>query len=398
MSEPIHQENNYRFPWQSGNHFELLIDGPQFFQRMLEDIRHARHYVLLEMYLVQPGHISQAFFEAFIDAVQRNVAVYLLLDAFGSATLSDRQRRQLSSHGVHLTLYNPIRFKRHRLALFRDHRKIMVVDGRVAYVGGAGLVDEFDLRKRPERNWRDNMMRIQGANVEQWQSLFVDNWQRWSTQPVDTLPAPIHDSNDCGRVAITRGPQLLEIKRSFLNHVHHAQQRVWVCTAYFVPSRKLRRALRRAAQRGVDVRILVPGAITDVPMARYLGQKYYARLLDSGVKIFEYQHRFLHSKIVLCDNWTSMGSCNIDRWNMHWNLDANQEVRSEAFTRDAIDMFEQDFADSIQIMPEMWQRRSLLNRLRIAFWTMLAYLAERLLIRLRFLKNWRQMRDSKKGK
>lgn len=395
----LHQafDKKYRFSWQPDNRFELLIDGPEFFSRMLSDIDSAQHYILLEMYLVKPGHVCQKFIEAFQQAIKRGVSVYFLLDAFGSSALSRQQLRNWTDSGIKLALYNPLSPGRLALVLFRDHRKLMVIDGHTAYVGGAGLMDEFDNSKHPNTNWRENMVRIQGANVAQWQTLFVENWQLWSDAPVELRRPHVENFDARGRVAITRGPQFLEIKRSFLNQVRSARQRVWLCTAYFVPSRKLRRALRRAARRGIDVRILIPGKITDLPMVHYMGQRYYSRLLADGVKIYEYQYRFMHAKLVLCDNWVSMGSCNVDRWNMHWNLDANQEIICNRFTDETIHMFETDFSNSREITLDQWKQRSLRTRIAIEFWSIFIYIAEKILFRLRLLRYWKQLRKQEKN-
>jgi cardiolipin synthase A/B len=390
------QQHNYRFPWQSGNQFELLVDGPAFFTSMLNSIQQAEHYILLEMYLVQTGHVSQRFFQEFINARQRNVNIFLLLDDYGSRNLTTENKQRLVDNGIHLCFYNPIHFRDRHLMLFRDHRKLLVVDGHTAFVGGAGLVDEFDSIKSPQHNWRENMVKIQGRNVLQWQSLFSENWQHWSTQKINLKFTEFHSWHQQGRVAMTQGPSLLEIKRSFLNQIRHAKQRIWISTAYFAPSIRLRRALRRAAQRGIDVRILIPGEITDHPMTRYIAQRYYSHMLQYGIQIYEYQHRFMHSKIVLCDNWVSLGSCNIDKWNLRWNLDANQEIIDASFTESIIEMFQNDFSNSIKIDFSDWKKRSFLRRLKIRFWSISIRIADTVLLRLKLIRHWKKIR--KQGK
>ena len=394
MPQSLSPEKKYRFPWQHGNRFQLLVDGPTFFSAMLADIQAAQHYILLEMYLVNPGSVSQRFFQAFCQAAERGVQVYLLLDDYGARGITSYTRQQLINCGVHLCFYNPVQLNRHGLLVFRDHRKLMVVDGKTAYVGGTGLVDEFDSLNYPEKNWRENMVKIEGCNVIQWQSLFLDNWSKWSEVSIDLITPELGDFQQQGRVTITQGPRFLEIKRSFINHVRHAKHKVWLCTAYFVPSRKLRSALRRAALRGIDVRILIPGDITDHPMARYIAQKYYARLLRDGVKIFEYQPRFMHAKIVLCDNWVSTGSCNIDSWNLRWNLDANQEIVDQEFAAEVIGMFEDDFTNSHEVTLDEWKKRPLYRRIAIWFWSSYARFGMLLLTRLRILRNWKQLRKA----
>ena len=243
------------------------------------------------------------------------------------------------------------------------------------------------------------MLKVEGNNVNQWQQLFVDNWNLWSDEPalITKIEVPFIKSDHYGRVSITSGPNYLEIKRSFLNHVRNAKQRVWLSTAYFAPSGKLRRALRRAALRGIDVRLLIPGPITDHPMARYLAQSHYSKLLRDGVRIFEYQPRFMHAKLVMCDSWISMGSCNIDRWNFRWNLDANQEIDDPDFSRTTASMFEQDFADSREILLEHWNRRSWLKKIRTLFWAKLLQITDTVLTRLRIIRHWKKIHYRKPG-
>jgi phosphatidylserine/phosphatidylglycerophosphate/cardiolipin synthase-like enzyme len=143
---------------------------------------------------------------------------------------------------------------------------------------------------------------------------------------------------------------------------------VWLATAYFIPSTKLRRALRRAASRGVDVRLLLPGPITDHPAVRYASRRFYARLLRYGVRIFEYQGRFMHTKVALADDWTTIGSSNVDRWNLRWNLEANQEIEDRGFAAQTLAMLQEDFTHCEEILYREWHRRSRLQRLREWLW------------------------------
>ena len=177
---------------------------------------------------------------------------------------------------------------------------------------------------------------------------------------------------------MTGGGQQLAIKRSIIQAVRNAQQRIWLTTAYFVPSSKLRRELRRADQRGVDVRLLLPGAKTDHPSSRYVGRRYYHRLLRDGVRIFEYQSRFLHVKQAICDDWVSIGSANYDRWSLRLSLEANQEVDDARIASQARELFLQDIEHSNEILFAHWLRRPLRQRLREIFWGWLDHLLERL--------------------
>lgn len=167
-----------------------------------------------------------------------------------------------------------------------------------------------------------------------------------------------------GRVVWGQGYRYQAIRFSLQHHIGHARQRIWICTPYFVPTLSLRRRLARAARRGVDVRLLLPGENHDHPGVRYAGQRFYGGLLRAGVRIFEHQPVFIHAKFSLADEWTSVGSCNFDHWSLQWNLEANQEVQDAGFASQIATLFEQRFALSHEILSHQWARRSWWQRIR----------------------------------
>jgi cardiolipin synthase len=198
----------------------------------------------------------------------------------------------------------------------------------------------------------------------------VQVWREHHAEPIPDpvrTPGPSTDGMS-GRVAVSASLREQDIRRSLFNRVRAAGRRVWISTAYFVPSRKLLRALKRAARRGVEVRLLLPGPYTDHPAVRHAGRRFYGGLLRAGVRVFEFQPRFLHAKSILCDNWASVGSSNFDRWNLRWNLEANQEVDDPRFAVSVQAMFEDDFRDSLEIRHEDWQRRGWRPRIREQLW------------------------------
>jgi cardiolipin synthase len=358
------------FPWLDGNTFALLVDGDRFFPRMLEAITAARHTILLEMYLFESGRVADRFIDALVAAVGRGVSVYLLLDSFGARGLSGRDRKRLTDNHVFLTWYNPLRIWRFRRYLSRDHRKLLLVDGRLAFTGGLGITDEFDPPEPSRLRWRETVVEIQGPVVAQWQRLFAATWNRWARLPlIDDSPAASGPAGTSrGLVRSSRGMRPITLTRSLVRRALHARRRVWIATAYFIPSRRLRRILRHRARRGLDVRLLLPGPLTDHPGVRYASHRYYARLLRDGVRIFEYQPRFMHSKLALCDDWLSIGSSNFDRWNLRRNLEANQEIDDPALAARAQALFEADFAESSEIDPAQWRHRPWYAYLREWFW------------------------------
>jgi cardiolipin synthase A/B len=355
------RRGSYRFPWRDGNHFGLLIDGRSFYAAMLDAIAGARCYILLEMYLFESGQVADRFIDALVASAARGVRVHLLLDDFGCLHLRGRDRQRLTEAGIEVVWFNPISPRRWYRLFLRDHRKLLLVDGAVAFTGGAGISDPFD----PDCGddfWHELMLEIRGPLVADWHALFASAWRRWAQGP-DTLPHPpepqslTQPAGQGGRVAVHGGPRRSEIMRSHLHRIRLARQRVWVATAYFLPSWKLRRTLRRRARAGIDVRLLLPGPRTDHPSVRAAGQRHYERLLRSGVRIFEYQPRFLHAKVSVCDDWLSIGSSNLDRWNNRWNLEANQEFADPQILAQLLELFEADFACSEEILHSQWVQR-----------------------------------------
>ncbi|MDH5392075.1 MAG: phosphatidylserine/phosphatidylglycerophosphate/cardiolipin synthase family protein [Gammaproteobacteria bacterium] len=376
----------FHFPWRQGNRFEIFIDGPNFFPQMLEAINGARQSIYLEMYLVESGSVTDRFISAILKAAERGVQASLLLDDYGATDLNQRDRQRLVHKNITIVYYNELRshntlfnlyrvlLRQHQHLLHRNHRKLLLLDTETAFVGGAGLTDEFDPPQHAEKAWRETMLRIQGPVVADWQQLFVKTWNSISAAALNRLPLTAlsadeqHAGIQAGRVTTNNSKHHSELLLSLSRRIYHAKHRVWLSTAYFVPSWRIRRRLKRVAKAGVDVRLLLPGPITDHPAVRYASHRLYGRLLKNGIRIFEYQPRFLHSKCALCDDWVSIGSSNYDRWNLRWNLEANQEINDAGLASQVKEMFEQDFSDSKEYTYAGWQRRSWHLHILSWFW------------------------------
>lgn len=377
------------FPWRGGNRFELLLDGPAFFPRMLAAIDGARQQVEIELYLIEDGRCSERLVDALCRAAERGISVRGLFDAYGAAGLGAVLRERMLAAGVQLRWYNPLRWRRGMRNFHRDHRKLLLVDQCLAYVGGTGSTDEFWLPDEARSPWHEVMVEIEGPLVGDWQQLFEQLWHarfswRPSHQPVAlSLPECPPAGVGLGRVAYANAAQHRDIVLSLLRALKGARQRVWLATPYFLPTWKIRRALRRAAARGVEVRLLLAGRNTDHPPVRFAGQRYYPKLLRAGVRIFEYQPRFLHLKMVLVDDWVSVGSCNFDHWNLRFNLDANVEALDPGLTQAVAASFIDDFANSREITLDDWRQRPWWRRTQQRLWGWLDRLAVNLLDRWR---------------
>lgn len=365
------------FPWRDANQFELLIDGPQFFARMIAAMADAQAHIDLELYLVESGACAEAIVVALEQAAVRDVRVRCLFDGYGSLAFTSGLRRRLIDAGVELRFYNAISWRKGLNNLYRDHRKLLLVDQRLAVVGGTGVTDEFWQPGTNSCDWHEVMVEIQGPLVLDWQMLFDRQWRanisRKAWKPathfgLPHLPRVPASGTGMGRVAYADAHQHRDILKSLVRAINSAKQRIWLATPYFLPTWQVRRSLRRAANRGVDVRLLLTGPRTDHPSVRYAGHRYYPRLLKAGVKIFEYQPCFLHLKMVLIDDWVSIGSCNFDHWNLHFNLEANLEALDPALTRAVAASFVTDFAQSQAVSLQAWQSRPLWRRVKQRVW------------------------------
>jgi len=358
------------WPWRPGNRFQLLAESDRIFRRMLEAITAARESVLLEMYLVESGTVARRFIDALAVCARRGVRVYVLFDGFGSLGLRAADRRRLTDSGARLIFFNPLAARKRLQNFLRDHRKLLVIDGTLAFVGGVGLADEFIDGSRGRRAWRDLMLEIAGPVVCDWQTAFARNWRRSGGVP--EIPGATPQTPDeqavadgaLARIVLSEAGHRSALATDVVRRIDGALRRAWIMSAYFVPSRRFRKALRRAARRGVDVRLLVPGPKTDHPGVRHAARRFYGKMLRSGVRIFEYQPRVLHGKMALCDDWVSLGSSNFDRWSFRWNLEANQEIESAALAAEVAAVFTADCAQSQALSRRNWRRRALLDRLR----------------------------------
>lgn len=375
------------FPWRAGNRFELLIDGAVFFPRMLQAIDQATLRVDLELYLVSSGVCSTALIDSLVAAAARGVPVRCLLDDFGSQGLDLADRQRLLDGGISLRWYNPLNWRHGLRNLYRNHRKLLLIDNCLGYVGGAGATDEFWRPGQAESVWHEVMVEQRGALLVDWQALFNTQWQACDVAKAWRMPAPVtlqqlpavpRQGAGWGRVAYASAREHRDILQSLLRSLSAGRQRIWLATPYFLPTWKVRRALRKAASRGIDVRLLLTSQHTDNQPLRYAGQRFYPALLRAGVRIFEYQPRFTHLKMVLVDDWVSLGSCNFDHWNLRFNLDANLEAVDPLLGEQVAASFTRDFELSTQISLEQIHSLPLAQRLQRGLWGWLSSLAIKL--------------------
>lgn len=357
------------FPWRDNNTFKLLIDSDSFFPEMLHAIDKSESFIFLEQYLIKSGAVFDMFINSLCMAAERGVRIYILFDDYGAKGVDEKDLKKLTTPNIFLAHYNPFRWAHLYKSMRRNHRKLLLIDDKLAFVGGSCLSDEYQFKQTNTMSWHDVVLKISGEVVYDWHISFANIWNSINTQSLPPSERIVDkEKSQHGRVVLAQGPGRNQVIRTAIRNINKSQRMVWIATPYFLTTRKLRRALKKARKRGVDVRLLLPGAISDHPWISQAARRYYSRLLKNGIKIFEYQPRFIHAKLILSDDWISVGSSNLDRWNQFWNLDANQTVKDPELLQQAISMFNIDFTASTQISLENWKNRPILQRI-LEWWS-----------------------------
>lgn len=346
----------------NGNHVEELLNGEHIFPAMLTAIRSARQTITLETYIYWSGSIGVEFAEALAERARDGVRVHILLDWVGGE-LDDALLARMQALGIEVRRYNgPHWFNLHRLN-HRTHRKLLIVDGRVGFIGGAGIADIWRGHAQDPQHWRDTHFRVEGPVVAQLQSAFIDNWLQASGDVLHGY-AYLPDLAPAGQQiaqAFTSSPggggESMQLM--YLMSITAGAESIHLSASYFIPDDVAVDSLVAALKRGVRVQIILPGPHMDVPLVRRASRAGWGRLLAAGAEIHEYQPTMFHCKVMVVDGlWTSMGSTNFDTRSFSINDEANMNVYDAAFARRQIEVFEQDLERSRRITLEEWQGRS----------------------------------------
>jgi cardiolipin synthase A/B len=340
----------------AGNRVRLLRNGAAAFPEMLAAIAAAEQQVLLEMYWFDSDKIGRKFAAALAAAAQRGVEVAIIFDAVGSVGASDDMFVELERAGARVIEFNPIapwkqRFRLSRLTR-RDHRKILVVDGRLGFTGGINIADYWLPPDDGGGGWRDDMVRVDGPAVVSLRDCFMRTWNRLRGGKLGltgfpALPVSAFTAGG-GQAVSVLGQHYFrtrhEISRAYLHYLRASTARIFIANSYFVPDRRVLRALKRAARRGVDVRIIVAGQ-SDVDIVRHASRAVWGRLLRAGVRIFEWDESVLHAKSAVVDgSWSTIGTFNFDYLSLRVNLEVNVSVLDTRFASTLEASFRDDFA------------------------------------------------------
>lgn len=359
-------------PLIMGNKVMLLTDGPVTYEAIFQVLRGATDHINLETYIFEDDELGQQLAEVLLNKQCAGVQVNIIYDGVGTLYTPDSFFAPLQQKGAQVLKYNPLNpleTPAQWAPNNRDHRKILVVDGKTAFTGGVNISSVYSKSAFKMHNtddpvdsaWRDLHIKIEGLGVAEFQRLFMETWthQKGPELPrKDYFPALTEQGDHVIRV-IGSNPATasFDVYKTLVSAISHAQEYIHITNAYFVPDKKIVRALKRASKRGVDVKIILP-SYSDAPPAFHAGRSHYASLLKRGVKIYERQGVLLHSKAIVIDGvWSTVGSANLDMRSFFHNNEVNTVIVGHKFAREMEDIFVSDLCRSHRITLEEWEQR-----------------------------------------
>ena len=357
-------------PLTKGNKVTLLADGQATYAAMFKAIQNAKDHINLESYIIEEDETGRKFADLLLQKQAKGVQVNLIYDSVGSMNTPASFFQRLRDGGIQVVGFNPINPLK-----ARDHHKILIVDGKVAIIGGINISKVYSSsplkRKQNEKapiRWRDTDIQIEGPAVVEFQKLFLDTWLKQKGPKLSErnyFPNLKEEGNALVRVVGSTPGQTNRIPFiMYVSAIAFAEYSIHMTNSYFIPDDQIAKALTDAAERGVDVKIILPG-ITDSQLALHAQRYYYSELLKSGVKLYEHSTSLLHAKTAVVDKvWSTVGSTNMDSLSLLSNDEVNAVILSQEFAVEMENMFVRDLADSRQIQWDEWKKRPLFQRIR----------------------------------
>ena len=356
----------------AGNRMTRLEDGVRFYPEMLAAIAGARRSIALECYIFHPGQTGEAFTAALVERARAGVPVRIILDAVGSRRLRRRHVQRLAAAGCQIAWHPRARWRRAHRLVNSTHREILVVDGRVAFTGGAGISDWWATSYDGQPPWRDTMIRVEGPVVASCQAVFAENWLECRGDIVageEWFP-PIEPSGTTDALVVKNSPSFAGSRALFQALLECASREIRLTTPYFIPDPSFLSALIDRARDGVSVTVLLPGHRMDHPWVRLSSRRLFRPLLDAGIRLFEYQPSMIHQKLMVVDRlWSVVGTTNFDMMSFEYLDEINIAVRDEAFALELHAQHDADLARSVEVEPS-WHRSVWEKRLAWTVWTL----------------------------
>jgi cardiolipin synthase len=350
------------YPLTAGNKLTFYHDGRPAFDDMLAAIRAAEHHVHMEFFIFQYDELGRQFLDLLAEKAKQGVEVRFLYDAIGSRKLGWWRLRALRRAGGKHAAFLPVSLLRRRIQVnMRNHRKIMVVDGKVAFTGGLNIGDEYLGKNKRLGYWRDTSLRIEGPSVESLQRIFIEDWDFAYGESVEGDPyfraEPGAGADEVQVIQSGPDQEAKSIREIYFAAVFKARKRLWITSPYYVPDQGLRDALCLAGRSGIDVRLLLPFE-ADHFTVHYASLYYLRDLLDAGVKVYQYTNGFIHAKVWLADGqWASVGTANLDNRSLFLNFEVNCLLYTPKVVAELEEVFRRDLEHSVRLDAKVFGQR-----------------------------------------
>jgi len=367
-------EKIYGTPFTDGNNVTLLWKDKELFHNIFNRIKEAKELICLEFYIFRNDETGNELAEILKQKASEGVKVYILYDHFGSFVTSIKFWKDLKQSGIQIRASHPFKWTKPFHYVYRDHKKVIIIDGNKAFTGGLNIANEYRgyHRFKKKMGWRDTGIFLEGPISKTLLEIFKKSWEIWKGTPIhfnknvepitDGLPVlPIFASSAKGR---------RKMRKLIYDSISQSQKSIYLTTAYFTPSRRMLQILENAVSRGADVKLLLPGK-SDISAAYYAGRAFFAKLLKAGVEIYNYQGEILHAKTFVFDEmWSIIGSANLDFQSLRRNDEGNVGIIDTNFGNQMKDIFYEDLKQSEKITLDKWLKRPFIEKVKEKFFAM----------------------------
>ena len=353
--------------FSQNNSVDILLDGKEKFDRLMQDLRRAKDHIHLIYYIVRHDTLGTEIADILIKKANEGVTVRFLYDAMGSRRLSRKYVKRLRDAGVQVEEFFPAKFINFKIN-YRNHRKLAIIDGKVGYIGGFNIGDEYLGKNQKFGYWRDTHLRVKGSAVESMQTRFILDWNQASKEeiPFEDRYYQSERAGDAGMQIVSSGPdqELEQIKNGYIKMIMEAKESIYIQTPYFIPDESVRDALKIAALSGIDVKLMIPNK-PDHPFVYWATLSSSGELLQSGGEVYIYQNGFLHAKTLIVDGKiASVGTANIDVRSFRLNFEVNAFIYDKKITEELVQAFNDDIRRSTQMTKKLYDKRSIGIRIR----------------------------------
>jgi len=357
-----------------GNAYTVLANGDQIFPSMLGAIAGAKRRISFETYIYEKGSVGEQFTAALEAAAKRGVQVILITDAMGSKKIPKEWRERLLAAGARMGEFGQPKWYSLEELNYRTHRKILVIDGAIGFTGGVGVADHWLGNADSKEHWRDMMVRIEGPAARLMEGVFTENLIETlgPIAPIVDPPPIVPPGPRDSAMVLSSSPSggANALKRMYMLSIAAARRTLDICSPYFLTDESSRWELAQAVGRGVRIRILVEGDITDAKPVKYSSRDAYQQLMEQGIEIYEYQPTMMHTKSMIVDGiWSMVGSANFDNRSLELNDEMNIAVSDPELAARLVKDFEQDLQRAKKLDVNEWRRRNVLEKIRENFWS-----------------------------